>query len=264
MLLAGGGGLILADFVPFRVVYLILGLTMVIGVVTTLLAPEPPASEGTPRTLREAVIDPFREYFRREDALWILGFILLYKIGDSMASAMTTPFYLELGFSKSEIGAVVKLFGFWATILGGLAGGVLMLRTGIYRALWYFGILQAVSTAGFAFLAVIGPQLPALAGVIAFENLSGGMGTAAYVGFMASLTNKRFTATQYALLSSLMGVPRVLASAPTGFMAESLGWVGFFVVCTLIAAPGLMILRRAQRWVYTPAEPARVGLSQAG
>jgi PAT family beta-lactamase induction signal transducer AmpG len=264
MLLAGGGGLILADFVPFRVVYLILGLTMVIGVVTTLLAPEPPASEGTPRTLREAVIDPFREYFRREDALWILAFILLYKIGDSMASAMTTPFYLELGFSKSEIGAVVKLFGFWATILGGLAGGVLMLRTGIYRALWYFGILQAVSTAGFAFLAVIGPQLPALAGVIAFENLSGGMGTAAYVGFMASLTNKRFTATQYALLSSLMGVPRVLASAPTGFMAESLGWVGFFVVCTLIAAPGLMILRRAQRWVYTPAEPARVGLSQAG
>jgi PAT family beta-lactamase induction signal transducer AmpG len=193
MLLAGGGGLILADFVPFRFVYLILGLTMVIGVVTTLLAPEPPASQGTPRTLREAVIDPFREYFRREDALWILGFILLYKIGDSMASAMTTPFYLELGFSKSEIGAVVKLFGFWATILGGLAGGVFMLRTGIYRALWYFGILQAISTAGFAFLAIIGPQLPALAGVIAFENLSGGMGTAAYVGFMASLTNKRFT-----------------------------------------------------------------------
>jgi PAT family beta-lactamase induction signal transducer AmpG len=264
MLLAGGGGLILADFVPFRFVYLILGLTMVIGVVTTVLAPEPPASQGTPRTLREAVIDPFREYFRREDALWILGFILLYKIGDSMASAMTTPFYLELGFSKSEIGAVVKLFGFWATILGGLAGGVFMLRTGIYRALWYFGILQAISTAGFAFLAIIGPQLPALAGVIAFENLSGGMGTAAYVGFMASLTNKRFTATQYALLSSLMGVPRVLASAPTGFMAESLGWVGFFLVCTLIAAPGLMILRRAQRWVYIPADSGRVGLSEAG
>jgi PAT family beta-lactamase induction signal transducer AmpG len=125
-----------------------------------------------------------------------------------------------------------------------------MLRTGIYRALWYFGILQAVSTAGFALLALVGPSLAALAGVIAFENLSGGMGTAAYVGFMASLTNKRFTATQYALLSSLMGVPRVLASAPTGFMAEGLGWGGFFVVCTLIAAPGLMILRRAQRWAY--------------
>ncbi|MGA7980042.1 MAG: AmpG family muropeptide MFS transporter [Chromatiaceae bacterium] len=250
MLLAGGGGLILADFVSFRIVYLLLGLTILIGMVTTLLAPEPPASEGTPRTLREAVIDPFAEYFRREDALWILAFILLYKIGDSMASAMTTPFYLDLGFSKSEIGAVVKLFGFWATILGGLAGGVFMLRTGIYRALWYFGILQAVSTAGFALLALVGPSLAALAGVIAFENLSGGMGTAAYVGFMASLTNKRFTATQYALLSSLMGVPRVLASAPTGFMAEGLGWVGFFVVCTLIAAPGLVILRRAQRWAY--------------
>lgn len=248
MLLAGGGGLILADVVSFATVYLLLGLTMLVGVVTTLLAREPVAAQGTPQTLREAVVEPFVEYFRRPEALWILAFILLYKIGDTMASAMTTPFYLDIGFSKTEIGTVVKLFGFWATILGGLAGGVIILRTGIQRSLWTFGILQAVSTAGFAVLALLGPSLAGLAGVVAFENLSAGMGTAAYVAFMASMTNKRFTATQYALLSSLMGVPRVLASAPTGFMAQYLGWEGFFILCTLIAVPGLLILRRFGAW----------------
>lgn len=249
MLLAGGGGLILADFVPFQVVYLLLGATMLIGLLTTLLAPEPLAHQGaSPRTLRAAVVEPFIEFFRRDGALWLLAFILLYKLGDSMASAMTTPFYLDIGFSKSEIGAVVKLFGFWATIAGGLIGGVLILRTGLYRSLWYFGLLQAISTAGFAALAVIGHNTSALAAVIAFENLSGGMGTAAFVGFMAALTDRRFTATQYALLSSLMGVPRVLASAPTGYLAEGLGWVGFFLFCTLIAVPGLMILLHFKSW----------------
>ncbi len=248
MLLAGSGGLILADFVSFQTVYLLMGLTMLFGVLTTFLAREPVLPEGTPRSLKEAVVDPFVEYFRRPEALWILAFIVLYKLGDTMASAMTIPFYLDLGFSNTEIGAVAKLFGLSATILGGLVGGVFILRTGIYRALWMFGFLQAFSTAGFAVLALTGPSLAGLAGVIAFENLSGGMGTAAYVAFMASLTNKRFTATQYALLSSLMGVPRVLASAPTGYIAESVGWAGFFVLCTLIAVPGLLILRRFSAW----------------
>lgn len=256
MLLAGGGGLIMADLVSFATVYLLLGLTMLVGVVTTLLAREPVASQGTPRTLREAVVEPFVEYFRRPEALWILAFILLYKIGDTMASAMTTPFYLDMGFSNTEIGAVVKLFGSWATILGGLAGGVIILRTGIQRSLWTFGILQAASTAGFAVLALLGPSLAGLAGVIAFENLSAGMGTAAFVAFMGSMTNKRFTATQFALLTSLMGVPRVLASAPTGYMAQHLGWEGFFILCTLIALPGLLILRRFSAW--GEGEPAIV------
>jgi len=255
MLLAGGGGLILADVFSFQTVYLLLGLTMCIGIATTLLAPEPPEAAGAPRTLRAAVIEPFIEYFRRPEALWILAFILLYKIGDTMASAMTTPFYLDLGFTKTEIGAVVKLFGFWATIAGGLMGGVLILRTGIYRALWYFGILQAVSTAGFAVLAQVGDQIAALAAVIAFENLSGGMGTAAYVAFMAAMTDKRFTATQYALLSSLMGVPRVLASAPTGYLAEWLGWFSFFAFCALIAVPGMLILRRFRPWLDRSMQP---------
>jgi len=248
MLLASGGGLILADHIPFSSVYLIMAGCMLPGVLTTLMAPEPPLPPGAPRRLREAVIDPLTEYFSREGALWVLGFILLYKIGDTMASAMTTPFYLDIGFSRTEIGAVVKLFGFWATVVGSLIGGVLMLRLGINRSLWVFGVLQAISTAGFAVLARVGHSVPLLSGVIAFENLSGGMGTAAYVAFMASITNKRFTATQYALLSSLMGVPRVLASAPTGFLAKQFGWEGFFIACTLIAAPGMLLLLKFAPW----------------
>jgi PAT family beta-lactamase induction signal transducer AmpG len=140
------------------------------------------------------------------------------------------------------------LFGFWATVGGSLIGGVIMLRLKINRSLWVFGFLQALSTAGFAVLARIGNSVMALAAVITFENLCSGMGTAAFVAFMASITNKRFTATQYALLSSLMGVPRVIASAPTGFLAKIMGWETFFIFCTLIAAPGLILLPKFAPW----------------
>jgi len=248
MLLASGGGLIMADHMDFSMVYLILAGCMLPGILTTLLTPEPATPAGTPRTMREAVIDPLVEYFSRRDAVLILIFILLYKVGDTMASAMTTPFYLDIGFSKSEIGAVVKLFGFWATIAGGLAGGIMMLRLGINRSLWIFGFLQAASTAGFALLANVGYSIPLLSAVIAFENLSSGMGTAAYAAFMASITNKKFTATQYALLTSLMGVPRVLASAPTGFLAQNVGWETFFIFCALIAIPGMLLLLKFAPW----------------
>ncbi len=244
MLLAGSGGLILADHIGFRLVYLLMAAALLVGAVTTLLCREPPLSEGTPATFREAVLAPFVEYFQRDRALLILVFILLYKIGDQMASTMTTPMYLDLGFSKTQIGAVAKLFGFWATVAGGLAGGIVLLRVGIVRSLWLFGLLQAVSTLGFSWLALVGPSLPLLAGVIAFENLSSGLGTSAYVAYMASLTNRRFTATQYALLSSFMGIPRVLASAPTGWLAESVGWPLFFFGCALIALPALALLPR--------------------
>ena len=248
MLLASGGGLIMADHMDFSMVYLILAGCMLPGLITTLLTPEPETPVGTPKTMREAIVDPLVEYFSRQGAVVILAFILLYKIGDTMASAMTTPFYLDIGFSKSEIGAVVKLFGFWATIAGGLAGGILMIRAGINRSLWVFGFLQAVSTAGFALLANVGYSIPLLSAVIAFENLSSGMGTAAYAAFMASITNKKFTATQYALLTSLMGIPRVLASAPTGFLAKNVGWETFFIFCTLIAIPGMLLLLKFAPW----------------
>jgi len=242
MLLASGGGLILADHLSFTMVYLIMAACMLPAIITTLLTPEPPISAGTPKTIKEAIVEPLVEYFSRENAVLVLMFVLFYKIGDTMASAITTPFYLDIGFSKTEIGAVVKIFGFWATIAGSLIGGVLMLRMGINRALWIFGFLQAISTAGFALLAHIGYSVPLLSGVIAFENLTGGMGTAAYAAFMGSITNKKFTATQYALLSSLMGVPRVLASAPTGFLAKHMGWESFFISCVFIAIPGMLLL----------------------
>jgi PAT family beta-lactamase induction signal transducer AmpG len=251
MLLASGGGLIMADYVGFAMVYQLMALAMSVGILTTLFAPEPATPAGTPTTLQDAVVQPFVDYFRRHHALLILLFILLYKVGDTMASHMTIPFYLDIGFSKTEIGAVVKLFGFWATIIGSIIGGVIILRTGIYRALWGFGILQAASTAGFAVLAQVGYSLPWLAGVIAFENLSAGMGTAAFVAFMASLTNKQFTATQYALLSSLMGIPRVIVAAPTGYFADWMGWTIFFTLCALVAIPGLLLLTRFRGWLKT-------------
>ncbi len=248
MLLASGGGLILADHMPFFMVYQIMAACMLPGVVTTLLAPEPKIDEGTPQSMKQAVFDPLIEYFSRRGALWILAFILFYKIGDTMASSMTIPFYLDIGFSKSQIGAVVKLFGFWATVAGTLIGGGIMLRLEINRSLWIFGFLQALSTAGFAVLARVGHSLPLLSTVIAFENLSSGMGTAAFIAFMASITHKKFTATQYALLSSLMGIPRVMASAPTGFFVKNMGWVSFFIACTLIAAPGMLLLLKFAPW----------------
>jgi MFS transporter, PAT family, beta-lactamase induction signal transducer AmpG len=257
MLLAGGGGLILADVLSFPQMYRLLAAFMAACIVVSLLAPEPPLPPGRPRTLAEAVILPFRDYFTREGAWLALVFILLYKLGDTLASAMTTPFYLDLGYSKSEIGAVVKLFGFWATLAGATLGGIWILRVGLLRALWLFGIGQMVSTLGFVVLAELPPSLPALATVIAIENLTGGLGTAAFVGFMGALTDRRFTATQYALLSSLMGVPRVLAAAPTGWLAQSLGWSAFFLACALIALPGLALLRWMRRLMPAEAPPAQ-------
>jgi PAT family beta-lactamase induction signal transducer AmpG len=253
MLLAGGGGLILADIIAFAAMYRLMAVFMVACIVVTLLAPEPPLPEGRPKTLMEAVVLPFRDYFMRDGAWLALAFILLYKLGDTMAAAMTTPFYLDLGYSKTEIGTVVKLFGFWATLIGGTLGGIWILRIGMNRALWLFGLGQMLSTLGFVVLAGLSPSIAALATVVAVENFTAGLGTAAFVGFMAALTDRRFTATQYALLSSLVGVPRVFASAPTGWLAEWLGWGGFFLMCALIAIPGLLLLRWITRLAQTEA-----------
>lgn len=249
MLLASGGGLILADWIGFPFTYGIMAAGMTSGILVTLLLPEAEAGIAHPRTLKDAVVHPFLEFFQRGEALWILLFILLYKLGDTVAGQMTTPFYMEIGFSKTEIGAIVKLFGFWATVLGGLAGGTLILHLGLYRTLWHFGILQALSTATFALLVHTGPMIPMLTAVVSFENLSAGMGTAAFVAFMANQTDRRFTATQYALLSSLMGIPRVIAAAPSGWLATTLGWESFFLLCALFAVPGLLVLPRFRAWL---------------
>ena len=242
MLLATGGGLFLADHMAYHWVYLIMAASMSAGLIATLLAPEPASEHGKPKTLQDAVVKPFKEYFTRDYAIIILIFVFLYKVGDTMAGQMTTPLYLDLGFTKSEIAGIVKIFGFPITIAGTFIGGMLVMRHGIYKCLLWFGVLQSISTAGFIWLSYMGNDLFALTVVIAFENLSAGLGTAAYIGFIASLTDKRFTATQFALLTSFMGMPRVFAAAPTGYMVGAFGWSGFFLFCTLIAIPGILLI----------------------
>lgn len=250
MLVASGGGLILAQYIGFEKTYFAMAILMIPAILTTLMAPEPISQNPMPNSLKVAIIGPFIDFFtQRRNAMLILLFILLYKLGDTLATTMTTPFYLELGYSKADIGTVVKLFGFWATVLGGVAGGIGILRIGQYRALWIFGLMQAFSTACFAWLVYTGPVVGWLAVVIVLENFTGGMGTAAFIGFMANLTNREFTATQYALLTSLMGVPRTLLAATTGYLASSLGWSSFFILCAFLALPGLLLLRLFRGWM---------------
>ncbi len=253
--------LVLAGIFSWTFTYLAMATLMVIGIVVTLAAPEPYTGLRPPTSLKEAVIGPFKEFFTRESlgkALLILSFIVLYKTGDSMANEMLNPFYIDLGFSLEAIGGIAKTVGLTGTILGAVLGGLIILKLGIRRSLWVFGLFQAISTASFVILALGGKSIPLLAMVVAFETLTGGMGTAAYAGYMASLTNKRFTATQYALLSSLMGVPRVVFGATTGAIAEQLGWSGFFVFCTFAAAPGMVLLAWIAPWNGDlAAEPVR-------
>jgi len=256
MLISGGFALILADHIPWHSVYLVFSAFFLVAALFTLIAPNPLEQVAPPKSMREAIVQPFLEYFRRKGAVEILAFILLYKIGDVMAANMTTPFYLALGFTKTQVGAIVKTFGLAATLTGLFVGGLILLRWKMNRALWLFGILQACSILGFALLSHVGRNDPLLAGVIALDNFASGMGTSAYVAFMASITNKRFTATQLALLTSLMGVPRVVISAATGYIQAALGWTGFFIFCTLSAIPGLLMLLRYHKWQEQPAEPA--------
>jgi len=255
LLASGALALVLAEYLSWPTAYFILGLCMLIGIVATIYAPEPLVEEAPPTSLRDAFVGPFLEFCRRPGWVSILFFILLFKIGDSMASEMLSPFWVDLEVSKPQIAAIVKTFGFAALIIGGMLAGLVVYRWGIIPSLLIFGILQMISTAGFAVLAIVGNHLPTLTAVIAFENLTGGMGTTAFVAFMASLTDKRFTATQYALLSSVMGVPRVLAGSVTGLLATWLGWTGFFILCTVLALPGLLLITHLRRLANNAPTP---------
>lgn len=242
MLVSGAFALYIAGFVPWPEVYRWMALLMVPAIIITAVAPKELKHIKIPNNLGEAMIGPLRDFFTRPGAWTILLFILLYKAGDSMAANMTTPFILKIGYTTKDIAKIAKVFGMGATILGALIGGVFMLKQNMKRSLVSFGILQAISTLGFSVLATLPVSYFSLATVVAFENLASGMGTAAYAGYMASLTNKQFTGTQYALLTALMGIPRVILASPTGKMAEMMGWEMFFVFCTLAAVPGLLLL----------------------
>ncbi len=262
MLVASGGGLILSHFVGFRTTYLVMAAGMGAGILTTLWADEPPARDPG-RGWRALVLEPLRSYFAQEDALLVLLFVVIYKVGDLTASNMTIPFYLRLGYSRETIGMVVKLFGYWAIVAGGVFGGLASLRLGLYRALFWFGLLQACATASYAWLTVTGPSVGWLAAVISLENLSLGMSTAAFVGFLAVMTDRRFTATQFALLTSLMAVPRVLLSSPAGYLAGAVGWAPFFLICGALAVPGLVLLRRFRTWLERRGSGSGTGAIEA-
>ena len=256
-LVPGSLALILADHLPWSQVFLITAAFMVPGLLMTLSVREPLAAGGTPRTLREAVVEPFREFFGRhgtQSALLVLAFLFFYKLGDSLCTALATPFYLDMGYTKTEIGIIAKNAGLWPAVAGGILGGVWMLKLGINRALWVFGVVQAVTILGFLGLAWVGAaestpaRLILLALVIGSEAIGVGLGTTAFVAFMARTTHPAYTATQLALFTSLMAVPRTVINAGAGWLVEQMGWTGFFALCFLLALPGMLLLLRVAPW----------------
>lgn len=261
-LVPGSLSLILADFLPWNAVFWLTALFMLPGLLLTLLVREPLSSAIAPTRLSQAIIEPFREFVQRKgwvEALLILAFIFFYKLGDSMATALATPFYLDLGYSKTEIGLIAKNAGLWPNLAGGFLGGVWLMRLGLSRALWFFGILQALVIPGFAWLAALPPDPGKLALVIGGEAFGVGLGTAAFVAYIATLTHPAYTATQFALFTSLAATPRTLANALAGFLVEggdirwgdmaimhfsAWGWQNFFWFCFAAALPGLLLLLR--------------------
>ena len=251
-LVPGALSLILADLLPWSSVFALTALFMIPGIVMTLLIAEPAVSRAAPKTLREAVVEPFHEFITRagwKEALLVLLFIFLYKLGDSMATALATPFYLDLGFTKTEIGVIAKNAGLWASVAGGMLGGLWMVKIGINRGLWIFGAVQLVSILGFAWLAWENrPDRLLLGGVIAFEALGVGLGTAAFVAYIARATDPRYTATQFALFTSLAALPRTAVNATTGWIVDATGWFAFFLLCAALALPGMALLLRVAPW----------------
>ena len=257
-LVPGSLALILADHLPWALVHPIVAAFMGVGIVTTLLMPEPTVQGGPPRTLHESLIEPFKAFFASRgvrDAAGVLLFMLLYKLGDSMATALATPFYLDVGFSKTDVGTVVKGASLWASIVGGVVGGLWMVRLGIHRSLWLFGVVQLVSILGFALLSEVGPSRAVLFAVVSFEYLGVGLGTAAFVAFIARSTDRRYTATQLALLTSMTALPRTFANATTGFVVEQVGYTAFFVLCFVLALPGMAMLPWVAPWGPDPVPP---------
>ncbi|MDG1494308.1 MAG: AmpG family muropeptide MFS transporter [Porticoccaceae bacterium] len=258
-LVPGSLSLILADSLPWQTVFMVTAAFMLIGIVMTLSISEPKADARHPTTLNQAIVDPFKEFFSRQgvqQACLILGFMLLYKLGDNMATALATPFYLDMGFTKTQIGLIAKHAALWPMIVGGIIGGILMLKIGINRALWLFGLVQIVSILGFALLARVGEGLWLLGLVISFEYLGVGLGAAAFVAFMARSTHPAFAATQLALFTALTAVPRTVVSSFSGIIVESLGWEHFFYLCTALAIPGMLLLLKVAPWNSPEKSPS--------
>ncbi len=246
MLVSGGLGI---GFVGSSIVslswnqlYLIMASGMSIGLITTFFCPEPQLDAPPPRTLRDAIVDPLREFITRPEAWFILIFVLMYKFGDAVGLSILNPFYVKIGFSNADIGLIAKTFGLASSLVGFFLGGIAIYYIGIYRCLWIFGILQAFSTAGFALLLYTGPQPWALGVVVIFEDVSTAMASAAFIAYIAAVCNRRYTATQYAILSSVATLGRNFFSGFAGDLVKLLGWAPFFYACSLMAIPGLIML----------------------
>lgn len=250
-LVPGALALILSDHLPWSTVFWITGAFMLVGVITTLCIREVSDDRMAPHSLKEAVVDPFVEFFRRDGikaGLFILAFMFLYKLGDNMATALATPFYLDMGFSRTEIGSIAKVAALWASIAGGIVGGLVMLKMTINRALWMFGAVQLVTILGFAWLSTIGHNPVGLFVVVSAEYFGVGLGTIALTAYIARETSRAFTATQFALFTSLIAVPRTVANASTGYLIEWMGYTNFFLLCTLAAIPGMLLLFKVAPW----------------
>jgi len=277
-LVPGALALILADHMAWHSVFIVVALFMLVGVILTLSIKEAVSEPSPPKTLVDAVINPFLEFFNRKgvaSGLLVLAFLVLYKLGDSMATALQTPFFIDAGFSLTAIGTIAKLSGLIAAFVGGFGGAVVMIKLGINRALWVFGLVQIISIIGFALLSELSvlteaailqessfpnfvtlrydtgadPVMRWMLGiVVAFEYLGVGLGGAAFVAFMARTTNPVFAATQFALFSALTAVPRTVVGAFTGVMVEQLGWTSFFLLCTVLAVPGMLLLFKVAPW----------------
>lgn len=258
-LVPGSLSLILSHFLPWSSVFMVTALFMLPVIIITLLIKEPINKQiPKPHNFEDIIIKPFLEFIERKgvkSAMIILAFIFLYKLGDSMAISLATTFYMKMGFSLPDIGLVAKNAQLWPGILGGIMGGILMIKIGINRALWYFGFVQVFSILGFVWLSIEGPfndigvsEKIMLAIVISVESLGVGLGSAAFVAFIAKTTNPLYTATQFALFSSIASVPRTLINSTTGIMVEYLGWTSFFGLCTLLAIPGMVLLLKVAPW----------------
>lgn len=253
-LVPGSLAFVLADVLPWSAVFSVVSFFMTIGIVTTLLVAETADERIAPRTVREAVVEPFVEFFSRDSiksALLVLSFLFLYKLGDNLATALQTPFFIDMGFTLTEIGTVAKFAILGSSILGTALGGLLMLKLSVNKALWLFGFVQICSILGYAALAKIGNNLYALFAAASFEYLGVGLGAVALWAFMAKQTSTRFTATQLALLTSLTAVPRTIANASTGFIIEAVGYFNFYLLCVLLAVPGLVLLKFVAPWSET-------------
>jgi PAT family beta-lactamase induction signal transducer AmpG len=264
LLVTGSLAFVLADRLPWPTVYLLIAGLMVVGIGAAFYAPEPVLREGAPKTLREAVVEPFVDFFRRTGPLWgivILVFTIAYQLPDRFGQIMVTPFLLATGFSQTEIGAIQGGIGLGSTIVGVLVGGAIIARLGINRSLWLFAALQILSNLAYYWISIIGEDSGALVVAIMIENLSGGMVTAVFVAFLMSLCSRRFSATQYALLSSLMAAARDILVAPAGGIAESTGWPTFFLLTIAAGIPVLLLLPLVAPWGWaTPrGAPERTG-----